>query len=60
MTKPDFEALIQDSANLLDLDLGFADLAVVRMHLETAARMARLVLDFPLGDEAEPAPVFTP
>ena len=28
------------------------------MHLETAERLSRLVRDFPLDDEAEPAPVY--
>lgn len=32
----------------------------VLMHLGIAAGMADLVLDFPLSDEAEPAPVYQP
>ena len=62
MSEPvfDADALIAASAGLLRLDLSGADLAVVKMHLETAERLARLVLDFPLEDEAEPAPVFSP
>lgn len=32
----------------------------VLMHLGIAADMADLVLDFPLSDEAEPAPVYQP
>ena len=62
MTKPDFDALalMDASAKMLELDLRPADLAVVKQHLETAARMAGLVLDFPLDDEGEPAPVYTP
>lgn len=32
----------------------------VLMHLGIAAGMAELVLDFPLEDEAEPAPVYQP
>jgi len=54
----DADALIEASARLLRLDLSGADLAVVRTHLETAERLARVALDFPLEDEAEPAPVF--
>ncbi|MFD2140958.1 DUF4089 domain-containing protein [Ancylobacter oerskovii] len=32
----------------------------VLLHLETALQMGALVLDFPLPDEAEPAPVYRP
>jgi hypothetical protein len=32
----------------------------VLVHLGIAAGMAELVLDFPLSDEAEPAPVYQP
>lgn len=32
----------------------------VLMHLSTALAMAGLVTDFPLPDEAEPAPVYVP
>jgi Protein of unknown function (DUF4089) len=30
----------------------------IRQNLEVSLRLARLVDDFPLADEAEPAPVF--
>ena len=53
-------AVIDASAVMLGLSLADADLAVVKLHLETAERLARQVLDFPLEDEAEPAPVFAP
>lgn len=56
----DADALIAASAGLLRLDLSGADLAVVKIHLEAAERLARVALDFPLEDEAEPAPVFSP
>jgi len=61
MSEPKFDAdaVIAASAGLLRLDLAGADTAVVKLHLETAERLARLALDFPLDDEAEPAPVFT-
>jgi hypothetical protein len=32
----------------------------VKTHLRATAAAARLVLEFPLDDEAEPAPVFRP
>ncbi len=55
----DADSLIEASLPLLGLGLNEASYASVKMHLETAERLARLVLDFPLDDEAEPAPVFT-
>jgi len=62
VTKDAFEAdsLIDASLPLLGLELAADSRAVVKMHLETAERLSRLVLAFPLGDETEPAPVFTP
>ncbi|MDQ0347251.1 DUF4089 domain-containing protein [Ancylobacter vacuolatus] len=55
------------SGALLDAGLKIAALKLepelrprVLMHLETAMAMAALVTDFPLPDEAEPAPVYRP
>ena len=61
MTKDEFnpDALIDASLPLLGLELAADSRAVVKMHLETAERLSRLVRDFPLDDEAEPAPVYT-
>jgi len=56
----DAEALIDASLPLLDIALLPGARPVVKLHLETAQSLARLVLDFPLDDESEPAPVFTP
>jgi hypothetical protein len=56
----DPEALIDASLPLLGVTLPDGARPVVRLHLETAETLARLVLEFPLGDESEPAPVFTP
>ena len=56
----DARAYIKAAAPLLRLDLAAASLEVVKLHLETAERFATLVLEFPLEDESEPAPVFTP
>jgi hypothetical protein len=62
MTKPEFDAdaLIDASLPLLGLRLAADSRAVVKLHLETAEKLSRLVREFPLDDEAEPAPVFTP
>jgi hypothetical protein len=53
------DSLIDASLPLLRLDLPDDSRAVVKLHLETAERLSRLVRDFPLGDEAEPAPIYT-
>ena len=55
----DADALIDASLPLLGLDLPDDSRAVVKRHLEIAERLSRLVRDFPLEDEAEPAPVYT-
>ncbi len=51
----------------VDAALALVDLPVepelrprVVMHLDIAAGLARTLLAFPLGDEAEPAPVYRP
>ena len=56
----DADALIDASLPLLGLSLSEAARPVVKLHLETAERLARLVTEFPLDDESEPAPVYTP
>jgi 1-carboxybiuret hydrolase subunit AtzG-like protein len=53
------DALIDASLPLLGLALPEDLRAGVKLHLETAERLSRLVLEFPLDDESEPAPVFT-
>lgn len=59
-TSFDADALIDASLPLLGLTLPEGSRPVVKLHLETAERLARTVLDFPLDDESEPAPVYTP
>lgn len=61
MTKDEFDAdaLIDASLPLLDMSLSSESRAVVRMHLETAEKLSRLVREFPLDDHAEPAPVYS-
>jgi Protein of unknown function (DUF4089) len=53
------DALIDASLPLLGLELPDVSRAVVKLHLETAERLSRLVRGFPLDDEAEPAPIYT-
>jgi Protein of unknown function (DUF4089) len=47
-------------ARLSGLQPDEAELALIADQLRLAAEMAAKVVDFPLPDEAEPAPVFTP
>ena len=55
---PDDADLIAAAAVLgITLDPAWHD--AVRFHLELSQRAADLVAEFPLPDEAEPAPVFT-
>ncbi len=62
MSEPEFDAdaLIDASLPLLALALPEGSRAIVKLHIETAEQLARLVVAFPLDDESEPAPVFTP
>jgi len=55
----DADALIDASLPLLGMKLSSESRAVVKLHLETAEKLSRLVRDFELQDEAEPAPVYT-
>ena len=54
------EALVDAMATAMELSIPEVGKPVVIEHLQVAFRMAPLVLDFPLDDEQEPAPVFTP
>ena len=58
--KFDADALIEATAPLLELTVSEAARPGVKLNLEIAARLSKLVTDFPLEDEAEPAPVFVP
>jgi hypothetical protein len=56
----DPDALIDASQPLLDLYVSEAARPGVKLNLEIAARLSKLVMEFPLDDEAEPAPVYVP
>ena len=56
----DIDAFIGGQLQWLGLELTPESLAATRSHLETAMALSKLVREFPLDDEAEPAPVFTP
>ncbi len=49
---------ITSSARLLNLPFDPAWLPSIRANVEVTFRLAKLVDDFPLPDDAEPAPVF--
>ena len=56
----DIERIVEVTAVALQLAIPPEGFPVVVEHLTVAYRMAPLVMDFPLGDEQEPAPVYTP
>lgn len=56
ITEPDVERL----ATLVGLPISPADLPAVAASLGVLLTVARLVTDFPLPDDVEPAPVFRP
>jgi hypothetical protein len=51
-------AFIDAAAQVLDLPIDPAWKPAIAGHLETTLRLAALVMDFSLADDAEPAPVF--
>lgn len=58
MTDEQLDALIDAAAPALGLAVRPEWRAAVRANLAVSLRMGAAVLDFPLDDEAEPAPVF--
>ncbi len=61
MTAPfDAKAVVDAMAPMLGLTIVPEWRPSVEAHLTAAHRLAQVVLDVPLPDEAEPAPVFHP
>jgi hypothetical protein len=67
MTEPSRQPTDEDRAAALDaaaalhgltLDPGWRQ--AILAHMKATGAAARLVLEFPLGDELDPAPVFRP
>lgn len=54
------DADLTAAAAVLGLPLDPAWHDAVRFHLDLSLRAARLVAEFPLPDDLDPAPVFTP
>ena len=59
MAEFDADKLIDAAAPLVGLEVTSEYRPGVKANLETAKRMAALLEEVPLDDEAEPAPVFT-
>lgn len=55
----DLDTYIGATATLIGIQIDPSWLESIRFHLELSLRMARLVEDFALPDDTEPAPVFT-
>ena len=56
----DLEAYVDTAARLVGLPLDPAHRPGVVLNLERIAAMAALVMEFPLPEETEPAPVYEP
>ena len=56
----DADAVIDATAPLLNLRIAEAHRAGVKLNLKTASKMAALVEQVKLSDDAEPAPVYRP
>ncbi len=52
------DAWIRSSAALLNLPIEPGWMPAIRANVEVTFRLAKLVDDFPLPDDIEPAPVF--
>ncbi len=58
MTDNDLEAYMDAAGPLLGLTLDPAWRDAIRANLAVTWRMGQMVLDFPLPDDADPAPIF--
>jgi hypothetical protein len=55
----DLDAFIDAGTTLLGIPVHPEWRAAIRQHLAVSFDLGRLVLEFPLPDEADPAPVFS-
>ena len=58
MAHPPLDDYITAASAALDLPVEAAWLPSIKANLEVSLRLANLVAEFPLPDEAEPAPIF--
>ncbi len=56
----DADALVDASASLLHLRIAPEYRAGIKLNLKTASKMAALIEQIKLEDDAEPAPVYRP
>lgn len=56
----DVEDYVERTAAALELPLDSRDLAEVVVAFRRIAEMAEFVMEFPVGDEVDPAPSFLP
>ena len=59
MNEDDIEAFVEAAARIVDLPLAPEHRSGVVMNFRRIAAMARLVNEFPLPPDVEPAPVFS-
>ena len=59
-TPEDLGAYVDGAAELIDLPIAAEDRAAVVRAMEGLAAAGRLVMEFPLPDDVEAAPVFEP
>ena len=57
-TPPNLDDFITAASGALDLPLEEAWRPTIKANLEVTLRLANLVAEFPLPDEAEPAPIY--
>jgi hypothetical protein len=57
---PQLDEFVKAAAHALGLPVRPQWLAAIKANLETNLRFATMVGEFPLPDESEPAPVFSP
>jgi hypothetical protein len=60
MNETDFETLARAQARLLGFPLKESHVAATARNLKLIAELSASVMTFPLPDDTEPAPVFTP
>jgi len=58
LSRPQLEALVDSSATALDLPLAAEHRPGVIEHFTRLSVVAQTVIEFPLPEETEPAPVF--
>lgn len=55
----ELDTYIGAASSMLGIDIDPSWIEPIRFHLLISLRMASMVSEFPLPDEAEPAPVFS-